>query len=70
MYDYFRGKLIEKTPTYAVIECGGVGYILNISNIYKNNPRKLIELTFYLIHDKDYLKEEALKGFLDDFICD
>ncbi len=31
MYDYIRGKLIEKTPTYAVIDCGGVGYILNIS---------------------------------------
>ena len=31
MYDYFRGKLIEKTPTYAVIDCGGVGYVLNIS---------------------------------------
>jgi Holliday junction DNA helicase RuvA len=31
MYDYFRGKLIEKTPTYAVIDCGGIGYILNIS---------------------------------------
>ncbi len=31
MYEYFRGKLIEKTPTYAVIDCGGVGYLLNIS---------------------------------------
>jgi Holliday junction DNA helicase RuvA len=31
MFDYFTGKLVEKTPTYAVIECGGVGYMLNIS---------------------------------------
>lgn len=31
MYDYFKGKLIEKTPTEAVIECNGVGYFLNIS---------------------------------------
>ncbi|HOY48895.1 MAG TPA: Holliday junction branch migration protein RuvA [Flavobacteriales bacterium] len=31
MYEYFSGKLIEKTPTYAVIDCGGVGYVLNIS---------------------------------------
>jgi Holliday junction DNA helicase RuvA len=31
MFEYFSGKLIEKTPTYAVIDCGGVGYVLNIS---------------------------------------
>ena len=31
MYDYFIGKLAEKTPTYAVIDCNGVGYLLNIS---------------------------------------
>jgi Holliday junction DNA helicase RuvA len=31
MFDYFSGKLVEKTPTYAVIDCGGVGYVLNIS---------------------------------------
>lgn len=31
MYAYFKGKLIEKTPTEAIIECGGVAYQLNIS---------------------------------------
>lgn len=31
MYDYIKGKLVEKTPTYAVIECNGIGYYLNIS---------------------------------------
>lgn len=31
MFAYFRGFLREKTPTYAVIECQGVGYLLNIS---------------------------------------
>jgi holliday junction DNA helicase RuvA len=31
MYDFFKGRLVEKTPTYAVIECAGVGYLLNIS---------------------------------------
>lgn len=31
MYNHFEGKLAVKTPTYAVIECGGVGYQLNIS---------------------------------------
>lgn len=31
MITHIEGKLIEKTPTYAVIDCGGVGYLLNIS---------------------------------------
>lgn len=31
MYDYFKGQITELTPTYAVIECGGVGYLLMIS---------------------------------------
>ena len=31
MYDYLRGAIAELTPTYAVVECGGVGYIVSIS---------------------------------------
>ena len=31
MYDYIKGKLVEKNPAYAVIEANGVGYLLNIS---------------------------------------
>jgi holliday junction DNA helicase RuvA len=31
MITHIEGKLIEKTPTYAVIDCHGVGYLLHIS---------------------------------------
>ncbi len=31
MYDFIKGKLIEKNPAYAVVETGGIGYLLNIS---------------------------------------
>lgn len=31
MITHIKGKLIEKNPTDVVIECNGVGYILNIS---------------------------------------
>ena len=31
MYSYFKGKLVEKSPTDAVIDCNGVAYQLNIS---------------------------------------
>jgi len=31
MYEYVKGKLVEKTPTYAVVECSGLAYLLHIS---------------------------------------
>ncbi len=31
MISHINGRLVEKSPTYVVIECGGVGYKLNIS---------------------------------------
>lgn len=31
MYEHFSGKLTEINPAYAIIECAGVGYFLNIS---------------------------------------
>ena len=31
MIEYIKGQLTELTPTYSVIECSGVGYLLNIS---------------------------------------
>lgn len=31
MIHHLKGKLVEKNPTYVVIECAGVGYFVNIS---------------------------------------
>lgn len=31
MITHLNGKLVEKTPTDIVIECGGIGYFVNIS---------------------------------------
>lgn len=31
MITQISGRLIEKTPTYVVIECNGIGYMINIS---------------------------------------
>lgn len=31
MISHLQGKLVEKTPTHIVIDCGGVGYHINIS---------------------------------------
>jgi Holliday junction DNA helicase RuvA len=31
MYAYFEGIITEKNPAYVVVDCQGIGYILNIS---------------------------------------
>nr|WP_299341679.1 Holliday junction branch migration protein RuvA [Allomuricauda sp.] len=31
MINHLNGKLVEKNPTFVIVECGGVGYFLNIS---------------------------------------
>ncbi len=31
MYEYINGTIAELTPAYAVVDCAGVGYFLNIS---------------------------------------
>lgn len=37
MITFIEGRLAEKTPTYAIIECNGIGYLLNISlNTYSS----------------------------------
>lgn len=36
MYEYFKGELTSLEPTQAVIDCGGVGYLLEITlNTYE-----------------------------------
>lgn len=31
MIAHLNGRLVEKTPTYVIVECGGVGYLVKIS---------------------------------------
>lgn len=39
MIAHIQGRLVEKTPTYVIIDCNGVGYQLNISlNTYSQLP--------------------------------
>jgi Holliday junction DNA helicase RuvA len=41
MINHLHGRLVEKNPAYIVIECGGVGYFVNISlHTYSNIPDK------------------------------
>lgn len=64
MITHIRGKLIEKNPTFAIIECNGIGYFLNISlhTYSKISDSEAVKLFTYLS-----IKEDAhtLFGFAD-----
>ena len=63
MITHIRGKLIEKNPTYTIVEANGIGYWLNISlNTYAQLPDN--EAVFLYTHL--YIKEDAhtLFGFV------
>jgi Holliday junction DNA helicase RuvA len=56
MINHIEGKLVEKNPTYAVIDAGGVGYIMQISlntfsKIAENEKCKLFTEQLYVRDD-------------------
>jgi Holliday junction DNA helicase RuvA len=64
MYDYIEGKIIEKTPTYMVIDTGNVGYFINISvNTFTRMPD--MDRCRLFIHQ--IIRDDAhlLFGFID-----
>ncbi len=64
MITHIRGRLIEKNPTFAIIECNGVGYFLHISlNTYSKIPdSEAVKLYTYLSIKED---SHSLFGFAD-----
>ena len=57
MYEYIKGILIEATPTYAVVDCGGVGYYINIS---VNTYSRISSETNVLLYIHQIVREDAL----------
>lgn len=47
MYEYIRGKLAELAPAYAVVDTGGVGYLLHISLQTYSEIEGRSEVTLY-----------------------
>jgi Holliday junction DNA helicase RuvA len=65
MIEYIKGEIAELTPTYAVIECGGVGYLLNISlpAFTRLEGAKNAKL---LVHEAIREDAHVLYGFIDE----
>lgn len=64
MITHLKGKLIEKNPTYTIIEVSGVGYLLHIS---LNTFSELPETGEIFLYTHLYIKEDAhtLFGFIN-----
>jgi len=64
MIAHIQGKLIEKTPTEVIIDCGGVGYHINISlHTYSLLPNsEFVKLFTYLQIKED---SHTLFGFVE-----
>ena len=63
MFDYIKGTLAEKTIGQAVIEAGGVGYLLIIPlSTYENLPLENNDVKLFTHH---YVREDMqrLYGF-------
>lgn len=62
MITHIQGKLVEKNPTDVVIDCNGVGYLLNISlHTFSQIPdREALKLYAHLIVRED---SHTLYGF-------
>lgn len=64
MFEYISGEIAEITPTYAVLDCQGIGYYLNISlNTYTELQRQSKAKLFVY----EAIREDAhvLYGFKD-----
>ncbi|MFV8359610.1 Holliday junction branch migration protein RuvA [Flavobacterium sp. LS1P3] len=64
MIAHLQGKLVEKSPTHIVIDCGGVGYHVNISlHTYSLLPNT----DFIKVYTHLQIKEDAhtLFGFVE-----
>ncbi|MDX1828535.1 MAG: Holliday junction branch migration protein RuvA [Lutibacter sp.] len=64
MITHIRGRLIEKNPTYAIIETNGIGYFLNIS---LNTFSQITDNESVILYTYLSVKEDShtLFGFID-----
>ncbi len=64
MIDHLNGRMLEKHPTYLVVECAGVGYFVNISlNTFSRIPdQENIRIYTHLQVKED---SHTLFGFAD-----
>ncbi len=65
MYEYVSGKLVEKNPTYVIIDNQGIGYLINISlnTFEKIKDQEAVKLFVHFVVRED---AQILYGFADN----
>jgi len=67
MINYLEGRLVESSPTHAIIDCNGIGYFLNITvSTYSkiNGKERILLLTHIIVNQQDY--SQNMYGFIDE----
>lgn len=64
MIEYIHGKVAEVTPTFAVIDCGGVGYELNITLLDYSKIPSDGQIKLY-VHESIREDAHVLFGFIE-----
>lgn len=62
MFEYITGLVTRLNPTYAVVESGGIGYMIHIS-LFTYSQLKEKEVTTLLLHEVIKEDSRALFGF-------
>ena len=66
MFEYFEGKLASLEPTQAVVDCGGVGYLLEITlNTYEALRKADADKVKVYVHHVVREDAQQLYGFYD-----
>lgn len=66
MLEYINGPVAQLTPTYAVIDCSGVGYMLNITLPAYEKLEGTTTPTKLLVHEIIREDSNTLYGFIDE----
>ncbi|WP_294143410.1 Holliday junction branch migration protein RuvA [uncultured Sanguibacteroides sp.] len=56
MYEYIKGILVEATPAYVVVECGGIGYNIHVS---LNTYTKIASARDVLLYIHQVIREDV-----------
>lgn len=62
MYDFIEGKIEKLTPAYTVINCNGIGFLINIS-VYTFEKLKINEIARLKVHQVISEDSHILFGF-------
>lgn len=65
MLEYINGAIAQLTPTYAVIDCSGIGYLLNIT-IPAYEKLEGVAAYKLLVHEVIREDSNTLYGFIDE----